>query len=189
VLGIEKPIVLGQSFGGFVAQRYIERHPEHASKIILSSTSHSMNMERKLTKFEALGGAHARAVAMAFWEDANPTTWAAYWSAVRHLYNTTKGSEDAGKRAMMNFEILFHFVNGERRTMNLRDGLKHARCPVLVLGGEEDPICPIEDMREIAEALPAQWMQFRAIANAGHGTWRDREAEAMGVLREFLLRG
>ena len=29
-LGIVKPIVLGQSFGGFVAQRYLERHPDRA---------------------------------------------------------------------------------------------------------------------------------------------------------------
>ncbi len=35
-LGITRPIVLGQSFGGFVAQRYIEKYPEHPSKVILS---------------------------------------------------------------------------------------------------------------------------------------------------------
>lgn len=29
-LGIEKPIVLGTSFGGFVAQAYATRHPGHA---------------------------------------------------------------------------------------------------------------------------------------------------------------
>ena len=28
-LGIVKPIVLGNSFGGFVAQRYLGRHPDH----------------------------------------------------------------------------------------------------------------------------------------------------------------
>jgi pimeloyl-ACP methyl ester carboxylesterase len=185
-LGIEKPIVLGQSFGGFVAQRYIERHPHHASKIILSSTSHSMNMARKLDKFEALGGANARAVAQAFWEDANAQTWQAYWGECRHLYNTTRKDEDAGKRGMLDLSILFHFVNGERKTMSLLGGLKKAACPVLVLAGEQDPICPIEDAREIAAALPKQWMQFRAIANAGHGTWRDQEAEAMAVLRAFI---
>jgi pimeloyl-ACP methyl ester carboxylesterase len=38
-LGIVKPIVLGQSFGGFVAQRYLARHPAHAAKVVLSSTS------------------------------------------------------------------------------------------------------------------------------------------------------
>src|SRR6218665_1614653 len=66
-LGIAKPIVLGQSFGGFVAQRYIERHPAHASKVILSSTSHHMGMERKLAMFEQRGGPQARELARAFW--------------------------------------------------------------------------------------------------------------------------
>ncbi len=32
-LGIHKPIVLGQRFGGFVAQRYINRHPAHPGKV------------------------------------------------------------------------------------------------------------------------------------------------------------
>lgn len=41
-LGITRPIVLGQSFGGFVAQRYLARHPGHAAKVILSSTSPRM---------------------------------------------------------------------------------------------------------------------------------------------------
>jgi proline iminopeptidase len=31
-LGIEKPIVLGQSFGGFVAQRYLAPHPVEFSR-------------------------------------------------------------------------------------------------------------------------------------------------------------
>src|SRR3990172_1950370 len=38
-LEIEKPIVMGNSFGGFVAIAYATRHPEHAGKLILSSTA------------------------------------------------------------------------------------------------------------------------------------------------------
>jgi proline iminopeptidase len=37
-LGIEHPIVFGGSFGGFVAQRYIGRHPDHPAKVVLGST-------------------------------------------------------------------------------------------------------------------------------------------------------
>ncbi len=59
-LGIGKPIVLGQSFGGFVAQRYIARHPAHPGKVILSSTTHHMGLARKLAMFEKLGGLEAR---------------------------------------------------------------------------------------------------------------------------------
>lgn len=38
-LGIGKPIVLGQSFGGMVAQKYIARHPGHPGKVVISSTA------------------------------------------------------------------------------------------------------------------------------------------------------
>ena len=59
-LGVVKPIVLGQSFGGFVAQRYIARHPQHAAKVVLSSTSPHLGLARKLVMFDKLGGAPAR---------------------------------------------------------------------------------------------------------------------------------
>ena len=38
-LGIEKPIVLGQWFGGMVAMAYAARHPGHAGKLVFSSTA------------------------------------------------------------------------------------------------------------------------------------------------------
>src|SRR5688572_16608186 len=34
-LGIERPVVLGNSFGGMVAMAYAARHPEHPAKLIL----------------------------------------------------------------------------------------------------------------------------------------------------------
>ena len=51
-LGIARPIVLGQSYGGFVAQRYLARHPAHPGKVILSSTSHHFGLDRKLAMFD-----------------------------------------------------------------------------------------------------------------------------------------
>ncbi|MFX7996943.1 alpha/beta fold hydrolase, partial [Acinetobacter baumannii] len=60
-LGIVKPIVLGQSFGGFVAQRYLARHPAHPGKVVLSSTSHHFGLARKLQHFGRLGGPQAAA--------------------------------------------------------------------------------------------------------------------------------
>ena len=38
-LGIERPMVLGQSFGGFVALSIVARHPDFASGIVLFETS------------------------------------------------------------------------------------------------------------------------------------------------------
>jgi proline iminopeptidase len=187
VLGIVKPIVLGQSFGGFVAQRYIERHPAHPAKVILSSTSPHMKLERKLAMFEKFGGPSARASAEAFWSNPNPDTWADYLLKCRQHYNTTLQDETAGRRTLYNLDILFASASGEQRTMNLLPGLANAQCPVLVIAGEQDPVCPLEDAKDIAAALPPQWMQFRSFPGTGHGAYRDDPDAVFEVLRQFVL--
>ena len=186
-LGIVKPIVLGQSFGGFVAQRYIERHPGHPSKVILSSTSPHMMMERKVAMFAKLGGPEAGASAARFWSDPNAVTWDDYGVHCRHLYNTTPQDPHGGARTIHEFDILYASASGEQRTMNLLPGLANARCPVLVMVGEADPVCPVADARDIAAALPQHLVQYRAFPNVGHGAWRDDADAAFAELRRFIL--
>ena len=53
--------------------------------------------------------------------------------------------------------------------------------------GEDDPVCPVADARDIAAALPPQWMQYRAFPNVGHGAWRDDADAAFAELRRFIL--
>ena len=185
-LGIEKPIVLGQSFGGFVAQRYIARHAAHPGKVILSSTTHHMGLARKLAMFEKLGGPEARDAAKSFWTQPNALTWAEYNRVCKRWYNTTPQDEAAGQRTLFNTDILFASAAGEQQTMNLLPGLAHAQCPVLVMAGDADPVTPIEDAQEIAAALPPQWVQFERFANVGHGAWRDDADAAFAVLRRFI---
>jgi proline iminopeptidase len=186
-LGIDKPIVLGQSFGGMVAQKYIARHPSHPGKVVISSTSPRWLLERKLAMFEKLGGAPARELAQQFWTHPRNDTFQAYWDGARELYNTQPPSDpNAGERAMFNLDILLHFAAGEIRTMDLAPGLAKAQCPVLVMAGEEDPVCPIEDAQEIAAALPAHLVQFARFPDVGHGAWRDNPQAAFKVLREFI---
>src|SRR5262245_43184277 len=50
-LGIEHPVVFGNSFGGIVAQRYLGRHPGHPSKVVLSSTHGRRDKGRQLAMF------------------------------------------------------------------------------------------------------------------------------------------
>lgn len=186
-LGVERPIVLGQSFGGFVAQRYIARHPGHAAKVILSSTAPRFELARKLAMFERLGGAAARDAAEAFWTRPDAATWAAYEQHCRHLYNTTQPADpDAGKRGLFRPEILFGWNEAEHAAMDLRAGLAAARCPVLVLAGSHDPVCPVADAEDIAAALPPALVEYTVIEGAGHGTWRDRPDEALARLRAFI---
>lgn len=190
LLGIAKPIVLGQSFGGFVAQRYLARHPAHPAKVVLSSTSHHMGLERKLAVFERLGGPAARDAAEAFWQRPGPETWADYEIRCRPLYNTTPAVDpNARLRGRFNPQILFDSAAGEMPTMNLLPGLATVQCPVLVLAGDQDPVTPLADAEDIAAAIPAPWVRLATVAGAGHGTWRDRPEVALRLLRDFIGEG
>ncbi|MGE5116484.1 MAG: alpha/beta fold hydrolase [Betaproteobacteria bacterium] len=186
-LGIARPIVLGQSFGGFVAQRYLARHPDHPAKVILSSTSASFSLARRLVMFERLGGAAARGVAERFWSAPDAASWAEYQRVCLPLYNTRPPSgDDARRRIVFVEEILFAWVAGEQKTMNLLPGLARARCPVLVMAGVHDPVCPVADAEDIAAALPARWSRLEVFGGSGHGAWRDEPEAAFAVLRKFV---
>ena len=185
-LGIVKPIVLGQSFGGFVAQRYLARHPAHPARVVLSSTSPHLGLARKLAMFERLGGAKARDLAQAFWSNPNPETWAPYVRVCLPLYNTRPGDPQGRARTVFNEAILFASAGGEQQTMNLLPGLAAVRCPVLVMAGERDPVCPLPDAQDIAAAIPAPWGRLQTFADAGHGAWRDQPEAAYAALRAFI---
>ena len=186
-LGINKPIVLGQSFGGFVAQRYIARHPAHPAKVVLSSTSARLSLARKLAMFERLGGAVARDAAERFWTRPDAASWAAYEVACRPLYNSRPPADpDAAQRGIFDERILFTWAAGEQQTMDLLPGLARASCPVLVMAGTLDPVCPLADARDIVDALPARWGRWAAFDGCGHGVWRDGPDAALACLRAFV---
>jgi proline iminopeptidase len=186
-LGIRKPVVLGQSFGGFVAQRYLARHPGHPGKVILSSTSASLGLERKLAMFEQLGGPEARAVAQRFWTEPCAATYLPYLKVCKPLYSARPPADrQAAQRATVKQDILFAWAGGEQQAMDLLPGLAHAQCPVLVLAGELDPVCTLDDARDIVAALPRHLVQFERFEGCGHGVWRDAPAAAFARLRQFI---
>jgi proline iminopeptidase len=185
-LGIEHPIVWGQSFGGMVAQRYLARHPAHPAKVILSSCSPHLGLARKLAAFERLGGERARRVAEAYWSNPGPERLGEYLEVCLPLYNPTPQPDTAGARAQFDTVLLDTWNRTELPGLNLLPGLARAVCPVLVLGGEEDPVTPISDQRDIAAALPADCVEFHGVAGAGHGIWRDKPEEALALVRHFI---
>jgi pimeloyl-ACP methyl ester carboxylesterase len=187
-LGIVKPIVLGQSFGGFVAQRYLARHPGHPAKVILSSTSPAFNLGRKLPVFERLGGPAARELAETFWRQPTEANTERYLRELHPLYNTRPpASADSRQRARYRLDILRHFIVNEMQGMNLAPGLAAAQCPVLVMAGQQDPVCPPADSEDIAAALPRHLAELQVYPDSGHGAWRDEPEAAFAALRRFIL--
>jgi pimeloyl-ACP methyl ester carboxylesterase len=187
-LEIDRPIVMGHSFGGFVAMTYAIHHPGHPAKLILSSTAARQRLDRALVVFERLGGPQAREIASQFWQHPSDEARAEYLRVCLPLYNRREvpSDADAMKRTVLNLELMDHFIDGEMRSFNLLPALARIQCPTLILGGEDDPILPIEDCEDIARAIPSGLVRFERFANAGHGVFRDAPERALQVLREFI---
>jgi pimeloyl-ACP methyl ester carboxylesterase len=188
-LEIERPIVLGQSFGGFVALHYAGRHPEHPGGLVLSSTAARHHVEATLDAFERLGGAAVREVAARFWSgDATPDEMLRYDEVCTPLYNRRAVAEDAPRRVWTNHRVLVHFVAGEHHTFDLRPDLAAIACRTLVLAGVDDPVCPVPVHDEMVAVLTEAGVDVEAhlFEDCGHGSYRDQPEETERVLRAWL---
>ena len=186
-LGIERPAVLGQSFGGMVAMSYAARHPEGSSRLVLSSTAGRMNLEATYALMQALGGDDARQIAEAFWATPSEALAADYIRVCMPLYNPDAPKDGSNRaRAILRTEVMFHFIEGEQRGMDLLTGLSAVRCPTLVLAGGLDPITPVSCAEAILTALPRGVGELVVFEDAGHGAYRAHPERAEAVLRRFL---
>lgn len=166
-LGIERPIVVGASFGGFVAQRYLARHPDHPARVALICTSPRLDVDLMAATFGRLGGEDAERAASAFWTE-GPEQIIDYLVHCMPLYSVEEGDPDELARVVMNLDVMGHFQAGEMTTMDLAPGLAAAHCPVLVAGGEVDPVCPIETSEMIVAALINADVTYERVAGASH---------------------
>lgn len=189
-LGIARPIVLGQSFGGMVAQAYATRHPDHAAGLILSSTAARMDFDYSLQWFRDKGGDEAHAVASRFWNVGDDEAFATYLKVCMPLYNTTQptGGQAARARAIMRPEVFRHFSlpGQEIRRMDFRPHLKRIGCPVLVMSGDADPITPLHLSHEIVNALRPGSGRLACFERCGHGPFRDNPQGVFSEIRQFI---
>ena len=76
---------------------------------------------------------------------------------------------------------------GAWRDFNFLPQFDKVVCPVLVLGGEDDPACPIEFQEEILAMLPQGLGEFHRFENCGHGTHVDHPERTEAIIRKFLV--
>ena len=195
-LGIIRPIVLGVSFGGMVALAYATRHPAHPSKLVLISTAAAgaEHLDRRVALFERFGGPEVGALARRrFLEVQGHPDQAALdaWQRLAFpLYTRTPRDPDMARRTVSRPEVLRWFVKpgGESHSFNMFADLHRIRCPTLVMGGEDDPIHPIESQADIVAALPPHLARFERFADCRHAVVPDAPERAMAVIRDFIGR-
>jgi proline-specific peptidase len=185
-LEIEKPIVMGESFGGMVAMSYATRHPDHPGKLILSSTAAKMRPDRSLDVFERLGGGEAREIARRFFEDPSDAAMMEYVRKCLPLYSRRPRSPEWMQRSIQNMELTAFFFRGEIRTFDLLPALGRIRCPTLIAAGDMDPITPIQNSEDIAAAIPKGFARLERFPAAGHGVHHDEPEHFARAVRGFI---
>jgi proline iminopeptidase len=194
ILGIVSPIVLGASFGGMVALAYATRHPDHPSKLVLISTTATGGTypERRVELFERYGGAEVGALARRRFLEvqghADQASLEAWGRLALPHYTRIPRDPDMARRAVNRPEVLRWFTRpgGESDSFDMSGDLCRIRCPTLVLGGEDDPIHPIESQADIAAALPAHLAQFERFKNCRHAVVTDAPERTISVIRDFI---
>jgi proline iminopeptidase len=186
-LEIERPIVMGVSFGGYIAMAYALRHPDHPAKLILCSTAASPSkIAVQVEVFERLGGVAAGAAARAFLEDPSPEATREFMRLCGPLYRRAPEDPQVNARTIWNPRLMWEFRRGERETMNFLPELHRIKCPALVMVGEDDPMTPVPYAEEIVAALPPELVQYERFAGAGHGIVADQPERFFAVLRAFI---
>ncbi|HUL05641.1 MAG TPA: alpha/beta hydrolase [Candidatus Acidoferrum sp.] len=190
-LGIDRPIVLGNSFGGCVAQSYATRHPDHPAGLVLSSTSARMVLSDLLDRVERAGSGEARAAAEKVFTIGDEESYCDFDRLLAPLFMSKSAFQNMWAiHTIRRYEVSAHFQrapDGEFHHMDFRADLRKVLCPTLVLsGGPGDVITPPEGAQEISDALPRDLVRFECLAHCRHGVFRDDPEMTDRIIRSFI---
>ncbi|MGC1494867.1 MAG: alpha/beta hydrolase [Sulfitobacter sp.] len=189
-LGIEKPIIYGASFGGFVAQAFATKYPEHLCALILSVTSAHVEFETIYGAFTRIAGDTAGQAARAYWSDPSPERRQAYFENCLPHYSVTPSDTDMMHRMIVKNSVAMHFngPNNEMGHFDFRETLSKVTCPTLILSGDQDPIMPTPFSETLLASLGNAPATHHTLRDAGHLLNHDQPDAFFAHLRDFITR-
>ncbi|WP_206289967.1 alpha/beta fold hydrolase [Methylobacterium sp. DB0501] len=127
-LGLVRPIALGMSWGGYVAQSYATRYPDHPGKLFLVSTAAKFEFPAILDSFARLGGPEAARVAEAYWMAPTAERRADVIRICGPLYRRTPPDPEAIQRALIRHDTALHFYGPDNEQGAWTSGTPSPAC-------------------------------------------------------------
>ncbi len=183
-LGIVQPIVLGLSFGGFVAQAYATRYPRHPGGLVLISTAARMPAGTVFDALVDVQTGEADEIGKRAWESGVERT--EIWRGKLDPAARVQALADFHRHAVLKPKVAEHFFKAEQGSFDFRAALKKVKCPTLVLAGDADPTIPLPLAEELAGRIPAGLVQLEVFHKAGHCVQLDAPTRVMAAIREFV---
>ena len=172
-LGLERPFLLGHSFGGKVAAATVAIYPDRFAGLILVNPGGFSVFAPWLPLVADTPG-----VAWLFRQD---------WFARRVLPRTPLGSvfpDQANIEQFLRWRYAHRALDLDYA--GLRPALRHLTLPTLLVWGDDDPILPRSTVRRLLRDLPHA--DVRMISDAGHAPMKDQPEAFAEVVSAFLLR-
>ncbi|SFE84069.1 alpha/beta fold hydrolase [Alteribacillus iranensis] len=169
-LNIEKPILIGHSFGGRVSIKYASRKP--VRKVILVDSAgikpkrkpkyyvkvYTYKTFKKLLKLPVIRN---------------------YEQEILTKVKGKLGSADYKNVSGVMQQTMVKVVNED-----LRHHLPHIKAPTLLVWGEKDEATPVEDGKIMEEMIPDAGLVV--LDNAGHYSYLDKRNEFLVIIDSFL---
>ncbi len=180
VEGLERPVLVGQSMGGYIAQSFIEQFPDEAAGFV---SIDSAPLARKYTSaFEIWALRNSEPVYRAF-------PWRLLVKAGSYGCAMTEYGRSLMREMMLGYskdEYCSLAGHGYRILADaLADGKEYRlTCPTLLVCGDRDRAAAAMRYNRAwagGENLPIRW-----IAGAGHNSNTDRPDEINTVIEEFV---
>jgi len=186
-LGLDKIVVMGQSYGGIMSQAYATTYPENVSAVILMSTAPTGETFAKASEqLDTRGTPEMKDyfvnVLMAG-KMKTPEDFRQYlitFAPLYTLYGKESYAEEVG-RCILNHEPL---ASPELYAFNFLPDLHKIDCPVLLIGGEEDWICTIDQTYQIRERI--RDCTTIVIKDSSHEIFLDQPEKTAEVLDRFV---
>jgi proline iminopeptidase len=196
-LKLGQPVLLGHSWGGFVAMRYAAKYPGRLRALILMNTEEPGQryeaesirlMRQRLTREDSVEVARiAKTPEMARSDTSaiNATLRIYFRATFADRSLADRLAVDLDTRTAKNMAPVATLVMGPLMKSDFWSEVATIRVPTLIVQGAQDVI-PLALPRELAKTIP--FAQLAIIENAGHFPYIEKPRETFGAINSFLAR-
>jgi pimeloyl-ACP methyl ester carboxylesterase len=195
-LALERPVVMGWSFGSFVAQSHMARHGSAAAYILVGTVATPGALHTVYDRLAAFEPASLRDQVTASWErEATVATPEECKQLLADQYPFHVADPEGplvawlieNDHVVYRAEVLRHFAtDGDYGLADQRDVLSSVDRPVLVVSGAHDRTTPASSAHELVEVLGDA--DEVVLPNSAHMLPYEEPDAFLAALRAFLAR-